>query len=108
MPIGTTSKRVASIAPSTPPAVAQLIECSLDRPPNRRATRIMTVLLRLTVSIHRCAALDRRLALLALRYRCVGRQMGGDVSRLQRTGQHFGDLADDGHLDAHLGRQLED
>ena len=43
MPIGTTSYLVRSIAPSTPPAVAQLIECSLERPPKRSATRIMSI-----------------------------------------------------------------
>lgn len=39
MPIGSTSKASASMAPITPAAVTQLTECSLERPPKRTATR---------------------------------------------------------------------
>ncbi len=44
MPTGITSNRSRSMAPSTPLAVAQLMECSLEVPPKRSTTRIRAVM----------------------------------------------------------------
>ena len=43
-PIGTKSKRLRSIAPITPAAVAHEIECSEDLPPNNNSTRSFDII----------------------------------------------------------------
>ena len=43
IPTGTTSYLFLSIAESTPPAVAQEIECSLDAPPKRTTTLCLVI-----------------------------------------------------------------
>src|ERR1700704_1034195 len=92
MPTGMTSYRSRSIAASTPAAVAQLIECSLDRPPNRRATTSLSVIRGpFTLGLVR-----------------IRGEMRGDVLRFERTGEYLADLPHDGHLDSARLRQRQD
>ena len=78
-----------SIAARTPPAVAQLIECSLERPPKSTTTWSgMGFSGIVGTGVLRDSVPDRSLAL-----RLVGLgEVRRDVARIQRTGEHLADL----------------
>src|SRR6478735_10311929 len=90
IPTGITRYRSRLIARRTPPAVAELIECSLERPPKSTTTAGCSIL-----------------RPLALRLVVVCRQVGRDLARVHGAVEHALDLLDNGHLDARLLRQLQ-
>src|SRR6478735_8046430 len=90
IPTGLTRYRSRLIARRTPPAVAELIECSLERPPKSTATAGLSIL-----------------RPLALGLVVVGSQVRRDLARVHGSVEHALDLLDDRHLDAGFLRQLQ-
>src|SRR3546814_4320393 len=82
--------RSRSIARRTPPAVAELIECSLERPPKSTTTAGLSIL----------RPLARGLVV-------VGGEVGCDVTRIHGAVQHHLHLLHDGHAHSHLAGQLQ-
>src|SRR6218665_3700270 len=78
IPIGMTRNCSRSRALRIPPAVAQLIECSLDRPPKRSAT----------VRIICCPFAPGH---------TVGHKLGGEIPRCQGAREYLSHLVNNGH-----------
>src|SRR6478735_577820 len=90
IPTGITRYRSRLIARRTPPAVAELIECSLERPPKSTTTAGLSIL--------------RPLALGLI---VVGREVWCDLTRVHRSVQNHLHLLDDRHLEAGLAGELQ-